>query len=76
MATRGRPSEAEAQAFLAAGYSERQILYLILAVAVKTLSNYANHVFETPVDVVFKAREWKVFRTAKAIVDRVTRVTR
>ena len=72
VATRGRPSQAEAQAFLGAGYSEAQILYLVLAVAVKTLSNYSNHLFETPVDAVFKAREWKLFRAAKAIADRVT----
>lgn len=57
--TRGRPSQAAVQAFLAAGYSEKNILGVILAIAVKTLSNYANHLFETPVDAVFASREWK-----------------
>jgi hypothetical protein len=47
---RGRPSEADVQAFLAAGYIEKNILGIILAIGVKTFSNYANHVFHTPVD--------------------------
>jgi uncharacterized peroxidase-related enzyme len=57
--TRGRPSPGDVQAFLDAGYSERQVLDLVLAVAVKTISNYTNHLFDTPVDASFKAREWK-----------------
>lgn len=51
--TRGLPSTSEVQAFLAVGYSERQVLEVILAIAVKTLSNYANHLFHTPVDAAF-----------------------
>lgn len=51
--TRGLPSISEVQAFLAAGYAERQVLEIILAIAVKTLSNYANHLFHTPVDAAF-----------------------
>lgn len=56
--TRGRPTAVAAQIFISAGYSERQILELILAIAVKTLSNYANHLFGTPVDDIFKGRLW------------------
>jgi uncharacterized peroxidase-related enzyme len=56
---RGLPSEADVAAFLAAGYGERQILELILAIAVKTLSNYSNHLFHTTLDQPFLAREWK-----------------
>lgn len=55
---RGLPSEAEVNAFLAAGYNERLILEIVLAIAVKTLSNYANHLFHTPVDTVFAGRTW------------------
>lgn len=58
VAKRGLPSRADVAAFLAAGYSERQILEIVLAIAVKTLSNYANHLFHTPVDAVFAARAW------------------
>ena len=56
--TRGRPSAAAAEKFLSAGYQERQILEIILALAVKTLSNYSNHVFGTEVDAMFKERTW------------------
>lgn len=40
---RGRPSEAELQAFLNAGFTKQQILEVILIVSIKTLSNYINH---------------------------------
>ncbi len=56
--TRGRPSADATEQFLAAGYSERQVLEIILALAVKTLSNYSNHVFGTALDPMFKSREW------------------
>lgn len=56
--SRGMPTAGEVDQFLAAGYSERQVLSIILAIAVKTLSNYANHVFHTPVDGMFAARAW------------------
>ena len=73
VSTRGRPTEAEARAFLSAGFSEQQILYLILAIAVKTISNYTNHVCDTPVDAAFKVREWRVFRAAQGVVEKVRR---
>lgn len=55
VAKRGLPDKTDVDAFLDAGYSERQILEIVLAIAVKTLSNYANHLFHTPVDDVFAA---------------------
>ncbi|MCB1519017.1 MAG: peroxidase-related enzyme [Hyphomicrobiaceae bacterium] len=56
--SRGRPTDADVAEFRAAGYSEKNILGVILAISVKTLSNYANHVFHTPVDEVFASRAW------------------
>jgi len=56
--TRGRPTAEAAQAFIRTGFTERQILEIILAIAVKTLSNYSNHIFGTPVDDMFKGRLW------------------
>lgn len=56
---RGLPARAEVEAFLAAGYGEKQVLEIVLAMAVKTLSNYANHVFHTPVDAAFAGRTWE-----------------
>ena len=58
VAKRGLPSKADVAAFLAAGFSERHILEVVLAISVKTLSNYANHLFHTPVDGAFAGRAW------------------
>jgi uncharacterized peroxidase-related enzyme len=58
LAKKGRPERSDVEAFLAAGFTERQILDVVLAIAVKTISNYTNHLFETPVDAPFRAREW------------------
>jgi uncharacterized peroxidase-related enzyme len=44
--------------FMAAGYSRSQLLEVILGVAMKTLSNYANHLAETPLDDVFRDQAW------------------
>ena len=59
VASRGRPSDADVTSFLAAGYRERNILGIVLAIGVKTFSNYTNHLFHTPVDSVFAARLWE-----------------
>lgn len=53
--TQGRPDAATVKAFLGVGFQERDVLYIILAIAVKTLSNYSNHAFATPVDAAFAA---------------------
>ncbi|CAN5238856.1 carboxymuconolactone decarboxylase family protein [soil metagenome] len=53
--SRGNPNPAQAQTFLDAGYSEKQILAIILAQAVKTISNYSNHIFHTEVDDAFSS---------------------
>lgn len=56
--TRGLPDRFEVDAFLSAGYAEKDILEVILAIAVKTISNYTNHIFHTDVDKVFAAHSW------------------
>lgn len=58
VAKRGLPSAADVGMFLAAGYEERHILGVVLAVAVKTISNYTNHLFHTPLDAPFLTRSW------------------
>ena len=55
---RGAPSRSEVEDFLAAGYTEQQVLELIVAIAVKTLSNYSNHLFHTELDAVFADYRW------------------
>lgn len=57
--SRGLPSSVAVESFLAAGYSERQVLEIVLALALKTLSNYANHLFHTPLDAMFASRAWR-----------------
>jgi uncharacterized peroxidase-related enzyme len=53
--TQGRPAADVLKAFFAAGFEEHHVLYIVLALAVKTLSNYSNHAFATEVDPVFAA---------------------
>jgi alkylhydroperoxidase family enzyme len=55
---RGRISDAELENFYAAGYGERQVLDIILGVAQKTISNYTNHIANTPVDAPFQKFAW------------------
>lgn len=55
---RGLPSQEDINAFLEAGYTENHILGVITALGIKTMSNYFNHVFNTPVDDAFKSRAW------------------
>ncbi len=55
---RGNPSQVDINAFLAAGYTENHILGVIAGVGIKTMSNYFNHVFNTPVDAAFSSRTW------------------
>jgi AhpD family alkylhydroperoxidase len=50
---RGRPSPIVVEDFLSAGYSEKDIMAIILALSVKILSNYSNHLFDTDVDEAF-----------------------
>ncbi len=53
MRSRARPDAAVVQRFLAAGYHERDLLYVVLAIAVKTLGNFCNRLFDTPLDAYF-----------------------
>jgi AhpD family alkylhydroperoxidase len=55
---RGWPGEAAKEAFVAAGYGASEYLEVILGVTVKTLSNYVNHVADTPLDTAFQAQKW------------------
>ena len=57
--TRGWPHEDEITAFLNAGYSKENIFEVILGVGLKTLSNYTNHIANTPLDDAFLPATWK-----------------
>jgi len=56
---RGQLSEATTQTFFAAGYSRRQLLEIVLGLSQKIMSNYVNHIAETPVDPAFEKFVWE-----------------
>ena len=55
---RGNISEAELETFYGVGYGQKQVLEIILGLAQKVMSNYTNHIAETPVDAPFQKFEW------------------
>ncbi|WP_424986111.1 carboxymuconolactone decarboxylase family protein [Microbulbifer sp. S227A] len=55
---RGFVSDADVQAFLDAGFTQRNILEVILGYSQKIMSNYTNHLAKTPVDKVFEKYAW------------------
>ena len=55
---RGWVSEADVQAFLAAGFDRQQVLEVVLGIAFKTLLNYTDHLVGTPLDEAFAAQAW------------------
>ena len=56
--TRGWPSDEDVTAFLGAGYTRQNILEVILGTALKTMSNYTNHVAATELDAAFAPNAW------------------
>ena len=58
VAQRGWVSEQEVDRFLAAGFTRSKILEVVLGVTKKTLSNYANHIADTPLDPAFDGQAW------------------
>lgn len=63
---RGHVSEEAIQRFLDAGFRREQVFEVILGVAMKTLSNYTNHIAGTPLDEPLKEYAWKGTRAARA----------
>lgn len=55
---RGFVSDTDVQAFLEAGYTKANALAVILGVSMKVLSNYTNHIAETPVNEAFQPFAW------------------
>lgn len=56
---RGRLREQELADFFAAGYERQQLLEIVLGISQKVISNYTNHLAETPVDKPFQKFEWQ-----------------
>lgn len=55
---RGFVSDADVETFLAAGYTKRNVLEVILITATKTISNYTNHIAHTENDAFMAGSEW------------------
>jgi len=55
---RGVVSDAEVAAFKAAGYNNAAILDVLVLASTKLISNYANHLVDTPLDDFMKGAEW------------------
>lgn len=53
VSSRGFVDESDLKPFLDAGYTKRQALEVNLIVALKTISNYTNHMADTPLDEAF-----------------------
>ncbi len=53
--TRGKVEPSLMDDFLSAGFTQEHVLAVVLAISVKTLSNYTNHLAATPVDAAFRA---------------------
>lgn len=56
---RGNVDEATMQAFFDAGYGQQQVLEVVLGLAQKVMSNYVNHIAETPIDPPFEEFVWE-----------------
>ena len=56
---RGNVNDESVQAFLDAGYTKKNIFEVILGYSQKIMSNYVNHLADTPIDDPFKDFEWK-----------------
>lgn len=57
--SRGRLTDAEMDAFFAAGYTQRQLLEIVLGLSQKVISNYVNHLAHTPIDAPFQKFAWE-----------------
>lgn len=64
VSNRGWVAEADVDAFLEAGFTKAQMFEVLIAVAIKTISNYSNHIVETPLDEPFKPLAWKKDKAA------------
>ncbi|WP_282074045.1 carboxymuconolactone decarboxylase family protein [Polaribacter atrinae] len=56
---RGHVSQEDLNTFYAAGYTERSVLDIILGLSQKVISNYTNHIANTPVDAAFQPFAWE-----------------
>jgi len=56
---RGEVNSEDLNAFYEAGYERRHVLEVILVLSQKVMSNYVNHIADTPVDEPFQKFAWE-----------------
>lgn len=56
--TRGNPSPAQVEAFFSAGFTQQNLLDVVLVLSHKTISNFTNHLASTEVDAPFAPFAW------------------
>jgi uncharacterized peroxidase-related enzyme len=64
---RGFVSDADVAGFKAAGWTDAAILGVILNAAMKSITNYVNHIAETPLNPQFEAFAWTPARKIVAV---------
>ena len=55
---RGMIDSADVDTFYAAGFSKQNLLDIVLVLAQKVMSNFTNHLADTPVDEAFQCFSW------------------
>ncbi len=56
---RGWAEDTELKVLFSAGYTQQTALDVVLAIGIKTLSNYTNHIAHTPLDKGFTKYAWE-----------------
>jgi alkylhydroperoxidase family enzyme len=56
---RGELEAGQLEAFYSAGYTQQNVLEVILGLSQKVMSNYTNHIAQTPVDNAFQVFAWQ-----------------
>ena len=64
--SRGNVSKEATAKFLEAGFNQQNILEVVLILAQKVMSNYTNHLAETPLDKPFQDFTWEKKKPAHA----------
>lgn len=57
--SRGWAEDHDVQKLLDAGYDRSVVLEVVLGLGLKTMSNYLNHLADTPLDAAFKSARWE-----------------
>ncbi len=56
---KGHVNDSKVNDFINAGYTKRQVLEVILGYSQKVMSNYTNHIANTPIDKPFEKFKWQ-----------------